>query len=52
MKINSVKVENILRVKFAEIEFKDDVVVIGGENWQGKSSVRQHEKHKNRSSQL
>lgn len=38
-KIASVTVENILKVKFAHIEFKDDVVVIGGENGAGKSSI-------------
>lgn len=38
-KLKSVKIENILRVKFAEIEFNDDIVVIGGENGAGKSSV-------------
>lgn len=38
-KIKWFKVENFLRVKYAEVDFSDDVVTIGGENGEGKSSV-------------
>lgn len=38
-KLNSVSVRDFLRVEFAELDFTDDIVVIGGENGAGKSSV-------------
>lgn len=38
-KLQSVSVRDFLRVEFAELDFADDIVVIGGENGAGKSSV-------------
>lgn len=38
-KLESVTVENVLRVSFASIDFKDDIVVIGGNHGAGKTSI-------------
>ncbi|GLR26541.1 hypothetical protein [Limnobacter litoralis] len=45
MRINSIQVDNFLRVQHAEIRFQTPVVLVAGHNRQGKSSLGEALKH-------
>ena len=45
MRINSIQIDNVLRVKHARLDFETPVVLVAGHNRQGKSSIAEAVKH-------